>query len=309
MSPTLDDLPDPPPGKTGWPWTEQSERVPGNRKEKPWPSISVVTPSYNQGDFIEQTIRSVLLQGYPRLEHIVIDGGSDDESVEIIRKYEDWIDYWVSEADRGQSHAINKGFARASGDIYAWLNSDDYYLPGTLRRFGEAVRETPDAVLWAGACLEVEPGGEPLKHLSPRKLGAPDLKHAVADWWEEAFFHQPASCMSAEAFHRAGEVDEGLRYAMDVDLWIRLADEGEFVPLEDTTAHANMHEGIKSWTNQDLREAEMIAVAIKNDLPGVARERLTRYADERFEGAPYEELLQLLWARLRNKIMRMIGIK
>ena len=98
-----------------------------------YPRISIVTPSYNQGQFIEQTIRSVLLQNYPNLEYIIIDGGSTDNTVETIEKYEQYITYWVSEPDRGQSHAINKGFARCTGEIMAWLNSDDLYLPSALK--------------------------------------------------------------------------------------------------------------------------------------------------------------------------------
>ena len=95
-----------------------------------WPRISIVTPSFNQGQFIEETIRSILLQGYPNLEYIIIDGGSTDESVEIIKKYEPWLTYWVSEKDRGQAHAINKGLERCTGEILAYINSDDYYYPG-----------------------------------------------------------------------------------------------------------------------------------------------------------------------------------
>ena len=103
----------------------------------PWPRISIVTPSYNQGQFIEETIRSVLQQGYPNLEYIIIDGGSTDNSVEIIKKYEEYLTYWVSEPDDGQYDAINKGFSRATGEIMAWLNSDDMYVPWTFKTVAE----------------------------------------------------------------------------------------------------------------------------------------------------------------------------
>ncbi len=125
--PTLADLPSPPSNQTGWMWNEESSQLPENMPDgHQLPRITIVTPSYNQGQFLEATIRSVLLQGYPNLEYIIIDGGSSDNSVEIIRKYEPWLAYWVSEKDRGQAHAINKGFAHATGSIYAYLNSDDF---------------------------------------------------------------------------------------------------------------------------------------------------------------------------------------
>jgi glycosyltransferase involved in cell wall biosynthesis len=136
---TLNTLPPPPASKTGWPWTEATPPLPPTMPDgRPWPRISIVTPSYNQGRFIEETIRSVLLQGYPNLEYIIIDGGSSDESVEIIRKYESWLTYWVSEPDRGQSHAINKGWNIATGEIRNWLCSDDILLTGVLEEIAHA---------------------------------------------------------------------------------------------------------------------------------------------------------------------------
>ncbi len=129
--PCLSELPAPPPGKTGWPWTEETpvtiESINGHHDR-----ITIVTPCFNSGRFLEETIRSVLLQGYPDLEYIVIDGGSNDDSKEIIRKYEKWITFWQSEKDRGWPDAINKGFSRATGTIRAWMPASDSYLPSAL---------------------------------------------------------------------------------------------------------------------------------------------------------------------------------
>jgi glycosyltransferase involved in cell wall biosynthesis len=160
--PSLTELPTPPAGKNGWPWTEEAAQLPETMPDgPPWPKISIVTPSYNQGQFIEETIRSVLLQGYTNLEYIVMDGGSTDNSVDVIRKYESWITFWESTPDRGQAHAINKGLAHATGEWFNWINSDDILLPnglGTLAKVLEVGRESePQWVV--GARIELDKDG------------------------------------------------------------------------------------------------------------------------------------------------------
>jgi glycosyltransferase involved in cell wall biosynthesis len=152
-SPKLQDLPVPHPGKTGWPWTEGTPPAAGSMADgSAWPRISIVTPSYNQGQFIEETIRSVLLQGYPDLEYIIIDGGSTDESAAIVKAYGPWLAHWTSEKDRGQTHAINKGFAVASGQIHCYLNSDDILYPGALQQVAQrfAKQSAPALICCSG---------------------------------------------------------------------------------------------------------------------------------------------------------------
>jgi glycosyltransferase involved in cell wall biosynthesis len=130
----LAELPPPPSGKTGWPWTVETKLPSATTPNGlPWSKISIVMPSYNQGYFLEQTIRSVLLQNYPNLEFIICDGGSTDETKEILEKYSFWLSFWHSKKDRGQGHAINLGFSIADGDYFGWINSDDFYLPNCLQ--------------------------------------------------------------------------------------------------------------------------------------------------------------------------------
>jgi glycosyltransferase involved in cell wall biosynthesis len=123
--------------RDAWPWT-RSSAIPQDMIAADWPRISIVVPSYNQGEYLEQTLRSILLQNYPNLELIVIDGGSRDDSVAVLRRYAPWLSYWHSRQDRGQAHAINQGLALASGTLCGWLNSDDVYLPGALWRVARA---------------------------------------------------------------------------------------------------------------------------------------------------------------------------
>ena len=211
--PTLVDLPSPPPNQTGWMWTEESPQLPDATPDGfPWPRVTIVTPSYNQGRFIEATIRSVLLQGYPNLEYIIIDGGSSDNSLEVIKKYEPWLAYWVSEKDRGQAHAINKGFARASGDIYGYLNSDDFFESGALRGCTLAFIGGHQWVVGRVRCWQEGFGYWPFPQLPGKSF---------AKWFLSCPIPQAGCFWSAELHHEMGQFREDLNYIIDYEFWLR----------------------------------------------------------------------------------------
>ncbi|HEX3559046.1 MAG TPA: glycosyltransferase family 2 protein [Pyrinomonadaceae bacterium] len=269
-SPRLEELPAPPKGKTGWPWTEEtpplSADAPGGT---PWPKASVVTPSYNQGQFIEETIRSVLLQGYPNLEYIVVDGGSTDDSVEIIRKYEKWLAYWVSEPDRGQSDAINKGWRRATGEVWAWLNSDDVYLRRALERAAQTFAQHPDVEMVYGSSVLVNERGEVEGHL---RAPAFDLKELV----RVNSVPQPSTFLRGQAAVGAGYLSESLHLCMDYDLWLRVALRGRVVNLDEALSAMRLHPQSKTCTQLTRMNAELADIATDflsaPDLPAELRE-------------------------------------
>lgn len=209
--PRIDDLPAPPSDRDGWPWTHSGQTLSESKQDgKEWPKITIVTPSYNQAQFLEETIRSVLLQGYPNLEFIVMDGGSTDGSVEIIEKYEPWITHWISEEDEGQSDAINKGFEHATGDIYNWINSDDFLRPGALRAIGELfIRSETASWITGGRILRsVEHGTEEAQLLWPR--------HWPKYLLEFPDFPQDATFFRADVWNAVGGLDKNLQYGMDI---------------------------------------------------------------------------------------------
>jgi glycosyltransferase involved in cell wall biosynthesis len=249
--PLLKDLPET--GKSGWPWTAEAPQIPPLRPDgSPWPRISIVTPSYNQGTFIEETIRSVLLQGYPNLEYIIIDGGSSDQSVEIIKKYEPWLAYWVSEGDKGQSHAINKGLARATGDLFNWINSDDMLLPGALAAIGGVSR--PGAAI-AGAVLNF--GICATRIIENKRLSLTRLLDGDID----AGYHQPGLWLRPARIASVGGIDETLHYTFDYDITLRyLAKYPDVIHLPQTVASFRLHERSKSSSQPDDFESERIIV-------------------------------------------------
>lgn len=239
--PTSGELPPPPPGTTGWPWTEGSPQLPDTMPDgSPWPRVSIVTPSYNQGEFIEETIRSVLLQGYPNLEYMLIDGGSTDGSVEIIRKYEPWLAYWVSEPDRGQSHAINKGLQRSAGEILAWLNSDDTYVPGAVARAAGYLQDHPDVGLVYGDCHMVNQLEGTRKTWLAKEF---DLAALVLG---RRGIPQPTVFWRREVSDTVGWLDEDLHYTMDLEYWIRVGRRFKIAPNRGVVATFIMHDRSKT---------------------------------------------------------------
>jgi len=248
---SVSDLPSPTTDRTGWPWTKASDEVSGSRPDgQSWPKISIVTPSYNQGEFIEETIRSVLLQDYPNLEYIVIDGGSDDQTVEILEKYDPWIDHWVSESDAGQSHALNKGFREATGDILAYINSDDYYLDGALHYVAKSLMKTKADVV-AGNIVKVP----------AQEVVDPVIKDNLFEW----IISINSSISQPGTFWRNNSslppFDESLSCVFDRKFFMELMNRGaKFHTLPNTLAAFRSHDGSKTETLNEVFFYENIAL-------------------------------------------------
>lgn len=318
--PSLAELPPAPVGRRGWPWTDGSATLPERMPDgAPWPRISIVTPSLNQALFIEETIRSVLLQGYPDLEYVIVDGGSTDESVAIIRKYARWLTAWVSEQDRGQSHAINKGFAEVAGDVIAWLNSDDYYMPNALSKIAEAAAASPGSVAWVGSMAVVDEQGRYQYTYAPR-VGT---KAEVGNWHVDAFIPQPSCLLNAQVIREIGGPKEPYHFMMDMELCMRLVSAGSMTVVPATLASIRVYSGTKTSQHYTEGLIEMLSANFENDQPEVARTVLTRHVNaeiglalDRLTGADVEDVLNRLpfafaasyvLKRMWHKLRRLCG--
>ncbi len=250
--PRVTDLPIP--RKSGWPWTSTDESFPleGSSGQALYPRISIVTPSFNQIQFLEETIRSVLLQGYPNLEYIVMDGGSTDGSEEVIRQYEPFLSFVHVGPDGGQSAAIAEGFHHATGEILAWLNSDDRYCPNVLKRVANHFAANPSIVFANGDVNYVDSKGNFLERIyaiRPNWFLTANL--GVHGWPQQGCFWR------RQAYEKSGGLDKTLQFCMDRDLFIRLIKLGPSARIPGAPlADFRVHERAKSSTILDVAKME-----------------------------------------------------
>lgn len=221
------------------------------------PLISVIVPSFNQGRYIEETISSILGQSYPRIELIVIDGGSTDETGSIIAKYRDSIAYYVSEPDRGQADAINKGFRAAKGDILAWLNSDDMYMPGALEKVANAIGDVVAPKFVYGGCLTFGQGRAYAKAYMP-----PDFDAALLGY--RLYINQAASFWTRSLWEKTGELNEDYHYILDWDWFFRASKHCSFITLRQFLSLYRYHDTHKTGTGGAVRRKEIVSLVEAN---------------------------------------------
>lgn len=226
--------------------------------------FSIITPSFNQGKFIEQTIQSVLSQNCPNLEYIVMDGGSTDETISILKKYEGKLK-WFSEKDKGQSDAINKGLQMATGDIVAWINSDDYYLPGTLANITELFERNKNIQWLTGDYIVVDEKG---KEIHAFVRGYKKLVSYISSFAALSFanyINQPSTFWRKELLERTGYVNESYRYCMDYDLWLRFMKISPPHIIHTPLSAFRIHAASKGGSEYEQQFEEELEVLRKNN--------------------------------------------
>ncbi len=238
--------------RTGWPWNvEHPPLPPAGMVAESWPQMTIVTPSFNQGAYLEETLRSVLAQGYPRLEYIVLDGGSTDNSVEILAHYDSCITHWESQPDAGQADAINRGFGMASGSVLAWLNSDDIYLPGTLVSVGRQFAAKPAAQLIYGEGWYINESSE---RIEPCRFVRRRFNRTYLVNRDPVL--QPAAFWRRELWTAAGPLNSGLNWVFDWEWFIRAYDLTKFEYLPQFLAGYRIQPAAKTRTGGLTRQQE-----------------------------------------------------
>ena len=270
------------------------------------PRISIVTPSFNQAQYLEQTILSVLNQNYPNLEYVIIDGGSTDGRVEIIRKYEKDINYWVSEKDNGQAEAIHRGFSMTTGEILGWLNSDDYYLPGALFKVADAYRCNPKAELVIGGYAAVQADGKRIcKYYAFKQdflsfLCAGQYAGQMACFWKRS------------AYIAIGGIDLNLQYCLDYDLILRLSRRGEPIIIDNSLACFRLHDAAKTTIIlQAIEPRETMEIRARYgyvELPVETRESVTKATIREFEQSQRRGLMRDMY-RDPKYFVKFLGVR
>jgi len=257
--------------------------------------FSIVTPSFNGLRYLTQTADSILSQAGPfDLEWVVVDGGSTDGTVDFLRSLTDDRVRWVSEADRGQSHAINKGFATAGGEVVAWLNTDDLYTPGSLAAVAEAFAGNPAARWLVGRCENVDASGAVIRSAVARYKDRSLRRYSYRGLLRENFIAQPAVFWRRDFGRRVGRLDESLHYTMDYDLWLRMGREAEPLVLDRVLARFRLHESSKSGRVNREQFDEQYRVACRY----VGTDRISRWV-HRFN------IEKIVWA---YRAMRLLGL-
>lgn len=257
--------------------------------------VSIVTPSFNGRRYLEATARSILSQSGPfELEWVVVDGGSTDGTVDFLGTLDDPRVRWTSEADRGQSHAINKGMDAASGDVVAWLNTDDLYAPGALAAVAGAFAANPAAQWLAGRCEIIDAGGTVIRPAVRRYKERSLRRYAYRKLLRENFISQPAVFWRRDFGRRVGPLDESLHYTMDYDLWLRMGRQSPPLVLDRVLAQFRLHRASKTGAVKREQFDEQYRVACRY----VGSDRMSRWV-HRFN------VEKIVWA---YRVMRMVGV-
>lgn len=287
--PNLSELPPAQTNKTGWPWNVESLRLPDTMADGSlWPRITVVTPSFNQGQFLEEAIRSVLLQGYPNLEYFILDGGSTDNSVEIIRKYSSWLTYWISEPDAGQSDAINRGLNMGSGLYATWINSDDMLCENALYEHGSRIGFA-DETVYVGRCIFINETGQIETIHRPKVHSLADLLDIKRVWRSGGNIVQPEVLFPRGLALNVGGLNKDNYYSMDYELWGKLLNKGAVLHYTDIKMGiARRHKNQKTmdrWetTKSLVDAAERVATLAENISEKTKREIFEKLINYKME--------------------------
>ena len=270
------------------------------------PKISIVTPSFNQGDFIEKTIKSILDQNYPNLEYIIMDGGSSDQTLDIIRKYEKHIDCWVSEPDGGQVNALNKGFAKASGDYFMWVNSDDYLLPGTLKKYAEihSKHSNIDIIVGLGRLVDIK--GKIVRETTP--IDEVSLE-SLYNWRgpNNKRFAQPSSIFAKKVWYACGPFDNSLNFLFDLDFWLKAKLKGyDYFIINEYLSEELYHNEQKMTAYRHLANVEIALVIIRHGGDKYQKKYLDQMAKKLYY---YESRIQpMLDSRLFKMLVKIKNI-